>query len=460
MKYLAALVLGVIAPAILAQSPVADDPKDPAMPDGLKALKHPDAMVRYRAAALLVRLGPVGKIAVPQLRETLKDENGFVRVKAAEALWAIEKTSPTVLLSVLLKALTDRDPRLRAAAAPVLGKMGGKARRAVPALVAVLRDDDETVRLEAIAALGEIGPAAKDAAPALLRLIRDEDSILEPFVVSALGNLGTDVVPVLASALSERLVHRRRVAAEALSMIGANAASAQASLTTGLADSDPAVRLYCARTLGLMGPNAKKSAPSLQKALKDSVITVRLEAGLALWRIEKSARHIHVTVQALGDSSVSVSTRLDACRALGFMGPDAREAVPGLLICLCNKESALRQHAAEALGLIGPAADMSADLLRELLKKDPDPTVRLAAALAAWRVTGQVEASLTVLRSGLNDKDRATRRYAASLLKDMGQAAKEARGDLIECLADEDAGVRAAAKDALNEIDARAGKKR
>src|SRR5262245_55503051 len=124
-------------------APAQDDDdvkKDSSFPDGLKALKNPDPVVRYRAAAVLVKLGPVGKFAVPELREMLKDENGFVRVKAAEALWVIEKTSPSVLLPVLLAALKDKDAELRAAAPPVIAQIGPKAKPAVPGLTRALKD--------------------------------------------------------------------------------------------------------------------------------------------------------------------------------------------------------------------------------------------------------------------------------------------------------------------------------
>src|SRR5215467_4650317 len=111
---LGALVIVFFATAALCAQDDESDKKAGPVPDGLKALKNPDPVVRFRAASVLVKLGPVAKFAVPELRETLKDENGFVRVKAAEALWSIEKTSPDVLLPVLIAALKDKDAELRA----------------------------------------------------------------------------------------------------------------------------------------------------------------------------------------------------------------------------------------------------------------------------------------------------------------------------------------------------------
>jgi HEAT repeat protein len=49
-------------------------------------LKDPVATVRWRAAETLGNIGPGAKPAVPALLEALKDEDGSVRVYAAQAL--------------------------------------------------------------------------------------------------------------------------------------------------------------------------------------------------------------------------------------------------------------------------------------------------------------------------------------------------------------------------------------
>src|SRR6516165_370850 len=54
-------------------------------PDGLKNLKHPDANIRYRTAALLAKQGPLAKFAIEELREALQDSDPLVRIKVAEA---------------------------------------------------------------------------------------------------------------------------------------------------------------------------------------------------------------------------------------------------------------------------------------------------------------------------------------------------------------------------------------
>ena len=75
-----------------------------------------------------------------------------------------------------------------------------------------------------------------------------------------------------------------------------------------------------------------------------------------------------------------------------------------------------------------------------------------------WRITGKTEDSLAAFRKGLRDEDRQARRTCAIVLKDMGQAAKSLVPDLIECLQDDDKGMRAAVKEALKEIAPEAGR--
>src|SRR5947199_2323494 len=135
-----------------------DDPPDKKdkVPDGLKALRDPDPNVRIRAAQILGSLGKTSRFAVPELREALKDKDGRVRVRVAEALWKIEQTSPSILLPVLEAALYDKQVSVRALAPSVIAQLGPKAKAALPSLLVALRDREIDVRIEVILALGEM----------------------------------------------------------------------------------------------------------------------------------------------------------------------------------------------------------------------------------------------------------------------------------------------------------------
>jgi HEAT repeat protein len=83
--------------------------------------------------------------------------------------------------------------------------------------------------------------------------------------------------------------------------------------------------------------------------------------------------------------------REHAAEALGDIGPEAKEAVPPLIEVLKDKEPRVRRDAARSLGQIGPAAKVAAPQLAALLK-DEDANVREAAARALRQLAVEPEA--------------------------------------------------------------------
>ena len=60
--------------------------------------------------------------------------------------------------------------------------------------------------------------------------------------------------------------------------------------------------------------------------------------------------------------------RLQACRALAYMGLQAKEAVPYLTQALGDQNEAVRQQAAVALGQIGSPAAPAVPALLQMMK--------------------------------------------------------------------------------------------
>lgn len=71
--------------------------------------------------------------------------------------------------------------------------------------------------------------------------------------------------------------------------------------------------------------------------------------------------------------------RKDAAWALGYIGPDAKPAIPAVTELLTDKNNDVRWMAAYALGRIGPDPKTAVPVLTELLK-DRSEWVRLSAA--------------------------------------------------------------------------------
>ncbi len=89
---------------------------------------------------------------------------------------------------------------------------------------------------------------------------------------------------------------------------------------------------------------------------------------------------IEILVEALKEKDGNVRSK--AARALGGIGPAAKEAIPVLLEALRDREAHVRWDAARALGQIGAAA---AEGLAAAVN-DKDPVVRQIAADALKRI--------------------------------------------------------------------------
>src|SRR5262249_14876800 len=100
---------------------------------------------------------------------------------------------------------------------------------------------------------------------------------------------------------------------------------------------------------------------TLQPASADSS---QIAAADALGRIGQTA------VPSLSDSLADPDpmVRLQSCRALAYMGAQAKDAVPALIRSLNDSEIAIREGAADALGQIGQPATPAIPALMQMLR--------------------------------------------------------------------------------------------
>jgi hypothetical protein len=95
-----------------------------------------------------------------------------------------------IAVPALIKALSDKQERVRWRAASALGKIGSKAESAVSALIKALDDREWSVRWSSASALGKIGPKAKSAIPALEKLITtDQQELIKKAAKEALRKI-------------------------------------------------------------------------------------------------------------------------------------------------------------------------------------------------------------------------------------------------------------------------------
>ena len=215
-----------------------------------------------------------------------------------------------------IAALKDEDWALREDAATLLGDFGDP--RAVGPLVEVLHDEDRAVRDAATAALRKIGQAA---VPALISALQDPNGNVQEAAVSILKDLADPraVEPLIGCLTSQNWV----------------------------------LRMHAAKGLGITGDES--AVACLVPLLIDPVKAVRVDATEALSRIGRPA--LPTLLAALRHQEWLM--RLQACEALGRLGVE--EAVELLCqVMLNDRDAAVRQDAAKALGCIGSAGALEA----------------------------------------------------------------------------------------------------
>jgi serine/threonine-protein kinase len=161
-------------------------------------------------------------------------------------------------------------------AAETLGKIGGEARAAVPALIEALSERNATLRWRSAEALGRIGDA-RAVAP-LVAALSDRDGLVKTEAAKALGRLGPaarEAVPVLAQGLRDPDAFYRREAAKALARaVGPQSAEVVPPLIDALRDKDKFVRAESARALGKIGAAARAAVPALRNLTRENDVVV------------------------------------------------------------------------------------------------------------------------------------------------------------------------------------------
>ena len=262
----------------------------------VKALKDDaDSAVggRYAAIGALGELGPVAKPAIPALASLVSVQDDPLSRAAAAALKKIkaEPKGPDIweevlrpkkddLVTALAKRLKEGDTESRRDAASDLGKMGPKAKDAVPTLSAALKDANPGVVKLAAFALGKIGA---DGVPPLILGLQDEDELLRGYCSVGLVEAGKPAVAALVKLLRSR---NKTTVSTACAVLGKIGKPAVPDLAKALKDEDSQVRGFALLALGQMGTAAKEAASEIRELLEDSHPGIRKAAAGILKKLD------------------------------------------------------------------------------------------------------------------------------------------------------------------------------
>ncbi|MBI2947293.1 MAG: HEAT repeat domain-containing protein [Verrucomicrobia bacterium] len=296
--------------------------------------------------------------------------------------------------------------------------------KTIPELIKELDAEDKFVKRKAAEDLGQMGAAAKPAVLALVRAMEDRDQQVWFHSVMALARIGPDAeeaTPALIAALDT-----------AKSPRGRDAMRRQVWYRTAYA-------------LGRIGPAA---IPSLLKALDDEKTSVRSGAAKALGFMGPAAKETapHL-VGKLNDPESEV--RQQGAEALSQIGPPA---IPLLIPALSAPETPTRAGATLALGLIGPPAKGAAQPLADLFRRETDSDVRAVALEALSRIRYDADKFVPLLLSALRADTFGVRHAAVNGLLLLPDTEKTVVPPLLEVLKSGDSFAKEQAAHVLGRI--------
>jgi len=241
-------------------------------------------------------------------------------------------------------------------------------------------------------ALQEIG---EPAVPYLTARLSRPDSAFNGVYVSLWPHLPS----VLQSRLERPVLAQdvRMRALEILRDMKPTPSTAVGPLIDRLRDKDATIRLHAAIALGNVGPDARAAVPMLKPFLKQKHV-VRVYTAHALWKIEHNAEEIlPILEQGVQEEA---PFRWAAAVFLGEMGPAAERAIPLLKDAAQATDKSTASCAVQALAHISPR---TTPILMAMLK-DPDPGMRISAAVALGRIGAPAKEAVSALTALLNDE--------------------------------------------------------
>jgi HEAT repeat protein len=294
--------------------------------------------------------------------------------------------------------------------------------------------------------LGVVGPllASLRTVPALTKEQRDQ-------LPRVIAGIGPAAVPTLVAHLGDGHEGVRAVTAAALGRL--QALDAVPGLAGLAADPSEFVRQEVAAALGAIG------GPGAKRVGRRSRVVTWEEAprrfGWAFRRREyvraddpDPAGLALAALRTLTADPVA-AVRVAAAEAAGLIGPAAAPVAADLVALLTDADETVCCRAAEALGRVADPATLPA-LVAEL--DAPSPVVRAAAARAIGAFGAAAADAAPVLVRLLQDPEEAVRQAAGEAVGRVGPLPEEATATLVEGLASKDTLVRAQTAEALGAI--------
>ena len=255
-------------------------------------------------------------------------------------------------------------------------------------------------------------------------------------------------IPELIDALGDSDERFRRESAVTLGSIGRPAKRAVPLLVARLRDVQKiGPDEYILHALPAIGPQA---TPGLIDGLRDSDATIRKWSAFVLGNIGPDARDAIPTLIVLLGQDPNETVRAMAARALGLIDRTGK-SVSALIDATHSESYGIQMQAETALGSIGPPAREAVPALTRLLDTHHD-TFRLNVAHSLSRIYGFHECAMPEVIEAIRNPDSVIRIAAIRSLFWHQDQSEAAIPDLIQSLSDPDRNVRMTAAFVLSEF--------
>ncbi len=315
-------------------------------------------------------------------------------------------TYPTTMggknLDKWIQEIDDPDPSHRVLAIDTVLYFGPTAKKAIPALAKQVKSSiDQAPRAHAIYALGQLVPLdvqshGRDAIDALSFALDNNQGTIRIQAcrsIAAIGPAARVTVAKLVRLVEDRISNEvRQAAAYALGRVaydesGSPDPRALNALIGGIDDISREVRLECLQSITNLGPPAAGGAAPIKEKLERRIKSekdnsAKIWVRVALMRMD--ATKINDAnlnpIAALMKEKDDLDIRIQAARAIGFIGPQAKSKVPELTAALQDPEALMQWQALWSLARMGKDAKSALPQIEKIANDDKaDRDVREAA---------------------------------------------------------------------------------
>ena len=386
--------------------------------DFIRLLKDPNPTVRAAAAH---------GAADANVREAAATILGMLtdpdQTAQREAVLALGRLGDRATATALVKRLANATPEVRDAIASAVTQLDPEQ---VPALLDRLIDAGDVE--SKLAVVRTVAQMRAPSAPAILKVLwRDPDPTVRAATAGTLGRLGgAGAVPLLAAGLADPDESVRAQALDALARLGGTDAGAE---VLKLLEHDPSasVRERAALATGFLRTPGGEAALVVAGTRPDAPLSVRAAALLALGGYEQESM-VGQLVEMSDDRAVRdvladrikhdpeyrlLAQRLGASRhvELQALGATTREAMELSLTEGIRGALDPAERLRLVSGLRAFQGDRSRNALLQVVRSDPNPTVRSAALTALAGMLEQGELEQAAARA-LSDPDPTVRHTA------------------------------------------------